>query len=126
MVGKRILAVIFAALILIKLAFLLIKPEKWLGLAQLVMGYSAVATIVYLILLVITGYFIFTSLNLIDVAVVMLFTSLLIGLNLIPYAASLQKITQEIAITGLGKAWLALIIWVAIAMAVLYRAFAKE
>ena len=34
MLGKKILAVIFAALVLIKLAFLLIAREQWLGMAQ--------------------------------------------------------------------------------------------
>jgi hypothetical protein len=32
---------------------------------------------------------------------------------------------KEFTIVGLGKAWIALIIWVAIAVAVLYRVFAK-
>ena len=126
MLGKKILAVIFAVLVLIKLAFLLITPTRWLGMAQSFLGYTAAMMVVYLILLIIIGYFIFTSIDLIDVAVVMLFTGLLMGLNLIPYAASLQKITQEIASAGLGKAWLALIIWVAIAVSVLYRVFARE
>ena len=126
MLGKKILAGIFAALILIKLTFLLTIPEKWLGMAQALMGHTAVVMVVYLILLAITGYFIFTSLDLIDVAVVMLFTSLLMGLNLIPYADLFKKITQDIAAAGLGKAWLALLIWVAIAVGVLFRVFAQE
>jgi hypothetical protein len=125
MVGKKILAGIFAALILIKLALLLISPEKWLGMAQAFLGYATVVMVVYLILLVISGYFIFTSLDLIDVAVVMLFTGLLVGLSLIPYAASFQKVSQEIVTVGFAKAWLAWIIWVAIAVAVLLRVFAK-
>jgi hypothetical protein len=125
MAGKRVLAVIFALLILVKVAFLLINPGKWLGIAQVLTGYTGEVTIAYLIALAIIGYFIFTSIDIIDVAVVMLFTGLLVGLNLIPYAASLHTTMQEIATTGLGKAWLALIIWVAIAIAVLMRVFAK-
>jgi hypothetical protein len=123
---KKILAVIFAVLILVKLAFLLVNPGKWLGLAQTLSGYTGEVMIGYLIALAIIGYFIFTSIDIVDVAVVMLFTSLLVGLNLIPYAASLHTTMQEIATAGLGKAWLALIIWVAIAVAVLLRVFARE
>jgi hypothetical protein len=81
---------------------------------------------IYLALLVITGYFIFTSLDLMDVAVVMLFTSALVGLTLMPYEGSLLKVGQEIGSMGLGKAWLALVIWVAIAVMVLYRIFAGK
>jgi hypothetical protein len=123
MLGKKILAGIFAALILIKLPFLLISPEKWLGVGQTFFGYTAIAMVIYLMLLVITGYFIFTTLDLIDVAVVMLFTSTLVGITLIPYSGSLVTLSREFATVGLDKAWLGLVIWVAIAVAVLYRVF---
>jgi len=126
MLGKKILVVIFAALTLIKLAFLLISPGEWLVVSQAFLGHTGIVTVVYLVLLVITGYFIFTSLDLIDVALVMLFTAALVGLSLIPYAGSMQKVGQEISAVGFGKAWLAWIIWVAIAAAVLYRVFADQ
>jgi hypothetical protein len=123
MLGKKIIAVIIAALTLIKLTFLLISPGTWLGMAQAFTGHTVAVMIVYLILLAITGYFIFTTIDLIDVVVVMGFTALLVGLSLIPYTTALQATTQEIATAGIGKAWLALIIWVAIAVAVLVRVF---
>jgi hypothetical protein len=123
---KKILAVIFAALVLIKLVFLLISPGKWLAVSQTFLGHTGTVTWVYLAVLAVTGYVIFTSLDLIDVAVVMLFTGVLMGLSLIPYAGSLQQVGQEIGSVGLGKAWLAWIIWVGIAVAVLYRIFGTE
>jgi hypothetical protein len=126
MLGKKILAGIFAALTLIKLAFLLISPDQWLGATQTFLGHYTLMIAIYLALLVITGYFVFTRIDLIDVAVVMLFTAALVGLSLIPYAASLQKMGQEIATIGFGKAWLAWVIWVVIAVAVLYRLFANK
>jgi hypothetical protein len=126
MLAKKILAVIFAALTLIKLAFLLTSPATWLGLTQYFIGHTTAVMVVYLILLAITGLIIFSSIDLIDVFVVMGFTALLVGLSLIPYAAALTATTQEIATAGIGKAWLALIIWVAMAVAVLYRVFAKK
>lgn len=126
MLGKKILAGIFAVLTLIKLAFLLASPGSWLGATQAFLGHSGMVMAVYLVVLVIAGYFIFTSLDLIDVAVVMLFTAALVGLSLIPYAESLQKMGQEIGTIGFGKAWLACVIWVIIAMAVLYRVFSSK
>ena len=126
MLGKKVLAVIFAVLVLLKLAFLLIAREQWLGMAQTFLGYSAVLMVFYLIALIITGYFIFTTMNLIDVAVVMLFTGLLVGFSLVPYAVSLQPVVQQVAASGLGKAWLSWFIWIAISVAVLYRVFARE
>lgn len=126
MAVKKILAVIFATLVLIKLAFLLIMPQPWLGMAQTFLGYSAALTAFYLIALIVTGYFIFTTMHLVDVAVVMLFTGLLVGLSLVPYAVSLQPAVQQVAAAGLGKAWLSWIIWIAIALAVLYRVLVRE
>jgi len=126
MLGKKIIAITIAALTLIKVAFLLISPEKWLGMSQTFLSHTSLVMVVYLVFLAITGYFIFTSIDIIDILVVMGFTALLVGLSLIPYAASLQTTTKEIAATGIGKAWLALLIWVAIAVAVLYRVFVKE
>ena len=113
MLGKKILAGIFAAVILIKLAFLLISPEQWLGATQAFLGHYAVMMGIYLVLLVITGYFVFTRLDLIDVAVVMLFTSILLGLSLIPYLASMPQLPEAIVNVGFAKVWPAWILWAA-------------
>jgi hypothetical protein len=126
MLGKKILAGVFAALVLIKLAFLLISPGQWLGVTQAFLGHYSMIMGLYLVLLVITGYFVFTSLDLIDVAVVMLFTGLLLGLSLIPYLAVMPNLTEAIMSAGFAKAWPAWIIWGAIAVAVLYRVSAGK
>ena len=126
MLGKKILAGIFAALTLIKLAFLLISPELWLGATQAFLGHYALMIAIYLALLVITGYVVFTRIDLIDVAVVMWFTSALLGLSLLPYLASIPQLREAIVSVGFGKAWPALIIWAAIAVAVLYRILASK
>jgi hypothetical protein len=123
MLGKKILAGVFAGLILIKLTFLLTSPEQWLGATQAFLGHYPLTIAIYLVLLVITGYFVFTRIDLIDVAVVMLFTSVLLGLSLLPYLASIPQLREAIVSVGLGKAWPAWILWAAIAVAVLYRIF---
>ncbi len=123
MLGKKILAGVFAALVLIKLAFLLISPGQWLGATQAFLGHYTLVMGVYLVLLVVTGYFVFTRIDLIDVAVVMLFTGVLLGLSLIPYLASVPQFTEAIMSVGFAKAWPAWIIWAAISVAVLYRIF---
>jgi len=126
MLGKKILAVIFAAVILLKLAFLLISPSLWQGATQAFLGHYGAMIGIYLMLLIITGYFVFTSLDLIDVAVVMLFTSLLLGLSLIPYLALVPQLPEAIVSVGFAKVWPAWILWAAIAVAVLYRIFAGK
>lgn len=126
MPGKKILAGIFAVAILLKLILLITIPDKWLGLTEGLLGHYAVIMVIYLILIVLTGYHVLTRLDLIDVAVVMFFTSLLVGISLLPYSASMLKLREEIVAVGLGKVWFALAMWGALAVAVLYRVLARK
>jgi hypothetical protein len=121
MSGKKILAGIFAALILIKLLFIIISPGKWMSLVEVFLRHYAFIWWVYLALIIITGYYIFSSLDLIDIVLVMFFTSLIIGVSLIPFSDAWLKLGKEIAAKGLGKVWLSVVIWGALAVAVLYR-----
>ncbi|MEW6660707.1 MAG: hypothetical protein AB1424_18855 [Thermodesulfobacteriota bacterium] len=121
MSGKRILAGIFAVTILLKLIFLAINPHLWAGAVQVLQAKQTVIMLVYLALLVITGYYAFSSLDLINIAVVMLFTSLLMALTMTPYLSALPKLPEEIISMGVGRAWLPILIWVALAVAVLYK-----
>lgn len=126
MFAKKFLAGIFAVLILVKLAALLINPGGWLHLGGVFLEHHAMVTGIYLILLALTGYFIFSSLNLIDLALVMFFTSLLTGLSLIPYSTQMQQLGEAMVALGLRQAWLAMVIWGAVAVAVLYKVLSKS
>jgi hypothetical protein len=126
MLAKKILAGIFAVLILVKLAALLINPGGWLHLGKVFLEHHAMVTGIYVILIAITGYFIFSSLNLIDLALVMFFTALLTGLTLIPYSTQMQQMGEAMVALGLGQAWLAMVLWGAVAVAVLYKVLSKS
>ena len=126
MYAKKILAGFFAILILVKLAALLINPAGWLHLGQVFLEHHIVVTGIYVVLIAITGYFIFSSLNLIDLALVMFFTSLLIGLTLIPYSTQMQQLGEAMVALGLRQAWLAMVIWGAVAVAVLSKTLSKS
>ncbi len=126
MLAKKILAAIFAVVILIKLIIAFTNPATWLGFTGAFLGHEVIAIVVYLVLAIITGYYIFSTLELIDIAVVMFFTSILVALSLVPYSAQWLKLGQELAGLGLGRAWFTLLIWGALALAVLYRVFTKK
>ena len=126
MLGKKSWPAFLRRLPELRLAFLLISPESWLGATQAFLGHYTLVVVIYLVLLVVTGYFVFTSLDLIDVAVVMLFTGVLMGLSLVPYLASIPQLREAIVSVGLAKFWPGLIIWAVIAVAVLYRIFAGK
>jgi len=126
MSAKKVLATIFAGLTLVKLLALWLTPDKWLNLSNQLLRHQVILNYVYLALLAITGYLIFSSLNLIDIALVMFFTSLLTGLFFLPYSAPMLKMGEAMAAIGLAKAWLPLVIWGALAVAVLAKVFSKR
>ncbi len=126
MIGKKILAGIFALVILLKLIVGLINPSAWMGFTSVFLGHYSIVMVIYLVLLVITASYILTSLDLVDVAMVMFFTSILMGLSLIPYSASLLTLQKEIITVGFGKVWFVVIIWGAFAVAVLYKVFSGK
>ncbi len=126
MLAKKILATIFALVILLKLIIAFTNPATWLGFTGAFLGHDLIAILVYLVLALITGYYIFSTLELIDIAVVMFFTSVLVALSLVPYSTQWLRLGQEIAGLGLGKAWFTIVIWGALALAVLYRVFSKK
>jgi len=126
MLGKRFLAGIFAAIILLKLIILAIYPQQGFMIAETLLAYRNTITIVSLAFIAITGFYIFSSLNLIDIALVMFFTSFLFSATSVPYFAEVLKFRPEIISINLGKAWWQWSIWGALAVAVLYKVFSPE
>jgi hypothetical protein len=126
MLAKKILASIFALVVLWKLLIAITNPGLWMGAVEWLLGHNLVLMATYLILLAITGYFVFSSLDLVDIAIVMFFTSILTGISLIPYSALLLRLREEIISLGVGRAWFAVLIWGALAVAVLYRVFSPS
>lgn len=126
MLGKKIIASVFAGVILLKLLALLMSPDKWLGLVAAFLEHSAIVMGIYAVLIIIVGYYILSSIDIIDIALVMLLTSLLIGISIIPYSGVLLKSREEILAVGLGKAWYAIVLWGGFAVVVLYRVFSSK
>ena len=123
----EILATIFAIFVLVKLLIIAINPKLWMKVAEAILSNYILTTAVYLILAVIVGYYIFASLNIVQVAAAMLLTSVLMGLGVVPYSKTMLKVAKEMLGTRsdvFRKAWLAILIWLAIAVWVLYTVFA--
>jgi hypothetical protein len=120
MTSIEVLATIFAVLVLVKLAFIRTNPKAWMKFAQPILRNSVVALSVYLVLAAVVGYFIFSSMTIVQVGAVMLFTSLLMGVGLAPYSQVILKVGQEMLTEGVEKAWLSMLIWTCISLWVLY------
>ena len=120
MTSIEVLATIFAVLVLVKMAFIRTNPKAWMNFAQPILRNSVVALSVYLVLAAVVGYFIFSSMTIVQVGAVMLFTSLLMGVGLAPYSQVILKVGQEMLTEGVEKAWLSMLIWTCISLWVLY------
>ncbi len=122
----EILAAIAAILILVKLLLAAaLKPKSLLNLYEAILiKHGAFAMAAYLVLLVIIGYYVFSSMSMVQVVAVMFFTSILIRLSLIPYSKPLYNLLKEILIKGFFReSWLTILVLLAIAIWTLYEIF---
>ena len=120
MTALETMATIFAVAILVKLAVVVIDVRSWYRIVGPIYKHQNSALIIYLITAAITGYYIFTNLDIIDIAAIMLFTSLLMGIGFVPYSKTLLKLKDEVIRAGISKSWPSIVIWVGLAVATLY------
>ena len=116
----EVLAVIFAVMVLVKFAALLISPESWMNTAGAMLKYPRACTWVYAVLAAVVGYFVFTRMDVIEVVSVMLLTSLLMGVGLGPYSRTILRLGKEMVGEGFGRLWPYMAIWAVIAVWALY------
>lgn len=128
MTALEVIGAIFAIFILVKVLIVLINPQLWMKeVAEPLLSNPVLAMAVYAILAIVVGYFVFTRLSIAEVAAVMFYTVLLIGLGLLPYSKALLTTAEEMLASRselLRRAWLPLVIWVVIALWVLSTVFA--
>ncbi len=123
MTALEIIATIFALFVLVKMVVVLIDPQIWMKkVAEPLLGNPRLATTVYGVLAIVVGYYVLTRLHIVDVAAVMLFTALVMGVGMMPYSKALLRIAEEMSATRadlLRNAWLPIVIWTVIALWVL-------
>jgi len=123
----EILATIFAVLVLFKLILSITNPKLRVKIAEsFISTNTAVMIIVFLALTAIVGYYMLSSLTIVEVAAAMLFMSGLMGIFFIQYKGIMLKLLRESLKSReefLRKNWLTFLIWAAIAVWVLYVVF---
>jgi hypothetical protein len=116
----EILATIFAVFVIVKLVVVTVKPGLWMKWAKGMLKNELLITLIYFVLAVIIGYYIFAELTVVQVAAVTLWVSMLIGIGFVPYSKILLKTSDELLSVGISKAWLSMLIWAGLAIWVLY------
>ena len=120
----EVLAVIFAVVVLVKFAALLVSPVSWMNTAGAMLQYPRACTWVYAVLAAVVGYYVFTRMDIVEVVSAMLLTSLLMGVALGPYSRTILRLGKEMAGEGFGRLWPSMVIWAVIAVWALYTVLA--
>jgi len=116
MTSIEILALIFALLTLTKLITISINPKKWIGISRKILNNKAPVYIIYVILTVIVGYIVLSTIPIAEVGAVMVLVMLLVALSFLPYAKKLNIFSEDLIAGVIKKAWLPIIIWLVIAV----------
>ena len=126
MTAIEIIAVIFAVLVLIKMAFVLTVPMKWMKFGKWALKKSWITTLVYLGLITWVGYYILLDMTVVQVAAVTMLVALLGGLGFIPYSSEFMKMGEKMLKNKenmIKKNLLVIIIWIYFAIWVLVSVF---
>lgn len=118
-----ILATIFAVAVLVKLFVVVVNIRAWMKFVEPVYKHPHITAAVYLVLLALAAYYARPFISAAEFGSVMFMAALLIGLGFLPYAKSVMHLREEVAREGLAKAWLAVGVWLLLALAILYGVF---
>jgi hypothetical protein len=124
MILMKIYAVLFAVLVISKVVLLVFARDFLFQMSEKLPQDRKRALIIYGVGVVIVGLPVLLSINIVEVAAVMLLTSLLVGLGMLPYGDLLAKHCQELKQVGLEKIWWVIGLWVVLAIWILYAVFA--
>lgn len=124
----EVLAAIFAVLVLIKLLLSVINPQIRVRMAETFLNRNntAILTIIYLILTAVTGYYVLSSLTIVEAAAAMMLLSGLMGIFFVQYPEIMRKLLRESLKSRqdfLRKNWLSFAIWGLFAIWALYEIF---
>jgi hypothetical protein len=122
MTPLEIIAIIFAFGILVKLVFVHFKPQSWMNFAEKIYHKNGIAALVYLVLIVIVGYYVFQVMNIVHIISVMTLTALLMGLTFLLYAPDFMKLGRKMMKSSV-RFWPISVLWALIALYTLYVVF---
>ena len=127
MTPSEILATIFGILVLFKLLIIIVSPKLRVTIAESILSKNAaILTITLLILTAIIGYYVLSSLTIVEVAAVMMLMSGLMALFFIQYKKiMIQLLRESLSPDFLMKNCLSLLIWGLLAIWALYAVFVK-
>ncbi len=121
----EIFALIAAIAVLIKLLVILTKPKAWMNLVEKIYNVPSLTMIVSLVLSAVVLYYLLQEITIIQIFAAMLFIALLAAATMSTYFNEVKTLAGKLLKQGaIRKAWLSIVIWLALSIWVLYVLFA--
>jgi len=124
MTSIETLAFILAVFASIKVLALIFIPELWVGLTDKLSRSSAILTFFYLIIAVISGFFVLNAFTIIQIGAVALFITALVGLSVAPHYDEFVEVGEKLVNEGtIYNSWLGLLAFLLIAIWIFFELF---
>jgi ABC-type protease/lipase transport system fused ATPase/permease subunit len=123
MTPLEILVAVIAVLTLVKFVVFLVNPKHLLKMADKLFKDSTTPTILYLIIALIVGYFVFGAMNIVQVYAAMILGIMTVGLVLSAYPKNVRTLMKDM-IKNKNRMWLCWLIWIVLSVWALYAIFA--
>ncbi|MDP2628365.1 MAG: hypothetical protein Q8P15_00515 [Nanoarchaeota archaeon] len=124
MTPVEILALIFAALVILKVLILTINRNTWKNFALSLYNNPVLTAVVELILAIVVFYYLSQELTIVQITAALLLGSLLTGMSFAVYGKEFKPIINTVMRQNIWqKAWLLIVVWLAFMVWVLMEIF---
>ena len=120
----EIMAFVLAVIVLGKILVLAFNPTYLKRASRGMFKNSVIIMGFILVIVVMSGYYLLQSLDIVTIAAVMFFTAMLYSLAILPYSKDVSKLADSFLKKDvLKRSWLSFLIWMGISLWVLYNIF---
>jgi len=121
----EILALIFAIAVLLKLIIVALSSKSWLGIVKPIYSNPVLLIVIELILSAVILYYLLQTLGIIQIMACVLLGALLTGLSFAAFSKEFLPFALKMLKGNIiSKAWLPILIWLALSIWVLIELFA--
>ena len=125
MTAIEIIALITAALILIKLLVVWRKPSAWMRVSKAALRETTLTKVIYGVLILVVGGYIFSAFSIVDFMAVTALVSLLVGFSFLFYSKEFGAVARNLMKQKglLKRAWPTVVIWLLLSLWTLQALF---
>ena len=120
-----ILAMIFSAIVLVKILVILIKRQAWIGVVEWIYSKPVVTMLVSLVLALVSLNYLLNSVTIVQIFAVTLFISLLFVMTAAAYYKEIMPLARKVIREKrfMRKVWFPIVIWILLLVWALWMIF---